>query len=414
MYNAKKTVVSLKSEFTWNILGSITYAASSLIYLLIVTRSVGANDAGVFAIAFANAQLMLAIGRYGMRTFQSTDIKGQYSFGTYLVSRICTCIAMLLVNFAYIVLNGFSLYKSYIILWVCVLKMLDAVEDVFHGLFQVKSRLDISGKLQMIRNVFSVVVFFAAILITRQLLFTCILTSILSLIICLSINIPFAAKYDNISLNFSVRPLKRLLIDCFPLFAATFLSIYIYNAPKYAIDRYLIEEMQTYYSILFMPTFIINLFSEFAFKPLLVRMADLWINDKARELMNSIIKLLGWIALLSIVALIGGYILAIPFLSLIYGIDLTTFKEEFMILLLGGCFGAAVWLINNVLTTIRKQKALLISYLIIAVLTRIISPLLVQKGQVTGASFSYLFSIATLFLILSIVLLYYVKVKKSR
>ena len=412
----KKPTASIKKEFIWNIIGSISYAASSFIYLLIVTRSVGADDAGIFAIAFANAQLMLTIGKYGMRTFQSTDLSGQYSFGTYLASRLFTCVAMILANCVYIALNTFSPYKIQIILWVCILKTLDAVEDVFHGLLQLNKRLDIAGKLQTIRNVFSMGLFLIAILVTRQLLFSCILTSILSFLVCLIINIPFVRQYKNIKLDFSFRPLKRLLIDCFPLFAASFLSLYIYNSPKYAIDGYLTEEIQTYYGILFMPAFIINLFSEFAFKPLLVHMADLWISNKTKELMNSILKLLGWIALLTIAVLISGYLFGIPVLSIIYGVDLSTYKKELMILLLGGGFGAAVWLIN-MLTTMRKQKGLLVGYLAIAALTSIVSPLWVQRKQVTGASLSYLWSIGILFLILLIMLFYYIhesKVKERR
>ena len=38
-----------KSAFIWNTIGSISNALPSLIYLMIVTRTVGASDAGVFA-----------------------------------------------------------------------------------------------------------------------------------------------------------------------------------------------------------------------------------------------------------------------------------------------------------------------------------------------------------------------------
>ena len=57
-----------------------------------------------------------------------------------------------------------------------------------------------------------------------------------------------------------------------------------------------------------------------------------------------------------------------------------------MLLLLGGGFGAAVWLLNNVMTTIRKQKGLLMGYAVASVLT-MASTFLVQRLAVTGAAF---------------------------
>lgn len=195
------------------------------------------------------------------------------------------------------------------------------------------------------------------------------------------INLYFTVQFEQIKFDFSLVPLKKLLIECFPLFAASFLSLYIYNASKYAIDNYLTEDIQTYYNILFMPTFIINLFSEFAFKPLLTVLAELWLNNKIKEFISEIIILLKWIGVLTVVALIGGYFLGIPVLSFIYGIKLSYFKIEFMILLIGGGFGASVWLFNNILTIMRKQKGLLLGYLGTSIFTSIISPILTQKKQ---------------------------------
>lgn len=397
-----------KSAFIWNTVGSISNALPSLIYLMIVTRTVGASDAGVFALAFANAQLMLTIGRYGMRAFQSTDIKGRYSFGVYLSSRIVTSAAMLTVCIIYILANGFSLYKSQIIFWVCMLKMIDALEDIFHGVLQVNDKLDTAGKLQTIRNVFSMMVFLAVLSYTGNLLFACVFTSITSFALCLAINIYFVRKIEKIEICFSVRLVKQLLTECFPLFATSFLSLYIYNVPKYTIDRYLAEEVQTYYGIIFMPAFVINLLSEFVFKPLLTYMADLWTSMRTNELLHTIMKLLAGIAVITVAIVSIGFLLGIPVLSFVYGIDLADYKSELMLLLLGGGFGAAVWLLNNVMTTIRKQKGLLMGYAVASVFTSVASTFLVQRLAVTGAAVSYLCTVSLLFMILTIMLLYYI------
>ena len=61
-----------------------------------------------------------------------------------------------------------------------------------------------------------------------------------------------------------------ILWECMPLFIGSYLTLYVGNAPKYAIDDFLELKYQTYYGILYMPSFVINLLSGFVFKPLLV------------------------------------------------------------------------------------------------------------------------------------------------
>ena len=67
----------------WNIVSSMEYSLQSAVLLLVVTRAGGLFDAGVFTIAYTFTQMMATIGSYGMRSFQVSDIKVEYKFGTY-------------------------------------------------------------------------------------------------------------------------------------------------------------------------------------------------------------------------------------------------------------------------------------------------------------------------------------------
>ena len=53
-----------KSEFFWNMLGSIANTSTTVILLMAVTNINGVYDAGIFSIAFATAQIMMIIGNY--------------------------------------------------------------------------------------------------------------------------------------------------------------------------------------------------------------------------------------------------------------------------------------------------------------------------------------------------------------
>ena len=55
--------------YLWNIIGSMANALASVILLFVVTRVLGANDAGIFTLANSTALMMLTIGFYEMRAF---------------------------------------------------------------------------------------------------------------------------------------------------------------------------------------------------------------------------------------------------------------------------------------------------------------------------------------------------------
>ena len=126
-------------KFIWNTLGMMCNAGTSFLLLIFVTRICGDISAGIFALGFANAQLMLTIGRYGMRAYQATDIKEAIKFPTYILSRIITCILMLIISFFFIIWSGYPFTKAVIVFSICMIKMADALEDVFHGLFSSRA-----------------------------------------------------------------------------------------------------------------------------------------------------------------------------------------------------------------------------------------------------------------------------------
>lgn len=392
--------------FVWNTIGSMCSAVTSFILLIFVTRICGSYDAGVFALGFANAQLMLTIGRYGMRAYQATDIKSSIKFSTYLLSRLITCLIMLLISISYILWSGYSLDKGAIVLSICVIKMVDALEDVFHGLFQQHGRMDLAGKVLTIRNVITIISFVAILAVTKDLLITCVATGIISIIACILLNIPITKKMIKIEFEFSKLELYSLFLSCFPLFIGSFLSLYIYNVPKYMIDRYLTADIQTYYSILFMPTFVINLFSEFMFKPLLTDLAVKWEQNKTKEFINYILRLMTGIVFITVVVVGAGYFIGCELLSIIYGVDLMSYRSELMLLLIGGGFGACVYLLFNVLTAMRRQVSLLIGYSLVALMVSFLSPILVEKFNIMGASISCFISSILLFIILTQMLLF--------
>jgi len=101
--------------------------------------------------------------------------------------------------------------------------------------------------------------------------------------------------------------------------------------------------------------------------------------------MKQVVYIIG----ITLVSIIGAYILGIPVLSLIYGVDLTDYKSELLIMLAGGGFLALSTWINIVVTIMRRQKYLLIGNVITSGIALIFSEWVVEKYGVMGATVLY-------------------------
>ena len=176
-----------KNSYIWNMTGGMLNAFQSVIMLMILTRTLGLVEAGILTIAYANANLFLTIGKYGMRYFQVSDVKEQFSFSEYKLSRMITAILMILVSFVYVLYtasaNDYSLEKSLVIIWMCLFKVVDAVEDVYHGMYQQKNRLDVAAKCMTIRMAVTILIFGVSVVVLKNLLISLIIATVATAVI---------------------------------------------------------------------------------------------------------------------------------------------------------------------------------------------------------------------------------------
>lgn len=397
-----------KSSYIWNMSGSMIMAFQSVIMLMILTRTVGIVEAGVFTIAYANANLFLNVGKYGMRNFQVSDAKNQFSFSEYLASRIFTVFLMIVFSFLYTYIsakkNNYNSEKVIVILLMCIFKVADAIEDVYIGYFQHKNRLDIPSKAMTLRLVITIVVFGVLLILGSSLSFSLFIACVVTYI-CLGIFIFFSTDYICLT-KFKVKNIYLLLVACFSLFASNFLSFYIGNAPKYAIDSMLNDELQACYGFIAMPVFVVGLLNGFIFNPVIYKMTDYWEKREYKKFMKRLWIQVLIVAVISLCCVIGAYLLGIPVLSILYNTDLKLYKKELIILMIGGGMLGLSGLLTTIITIIRYQKCLGWIYAAVAVLAFILSPVMVRRYSITGAAIIYLALMTVLCGVLFIITLF--------
>lgn len=112
-------------------------------------------------------------------------------------------------------------------------------------------------------------------------------------------------------------------------------------------------------------------------------------------------------------ALIGSYVLGIPVLSILYNCDLSNYKVDLLILMLGGGILAYVGFLTTIITLMRNQNIILIGYVIGGVLAIVLSQLVVSLYGLRGASILYLLLISVLAVFFSIAFYFNLKTWKE-
>lgn len=406
-----------KSAYIWNTSAAMLSSFQTVFILMIISRIDPINDAGIFTIAFAIGNLMMSIGKYGMRQFQVSDMANKYSFKVYSKSRLISNSAMICCCTAYLgyhlLMEHYTIKKTIVIILVCLVKLVDSIEDVYHGELQKKGRLDVAGKILTSRLGMYILLYITVYILTKNLVISSFLSFFVSALICLIFNkIAYKALLTNMGKN-NDRQVIHLLQECFPLLVSSFLIMYIGNAPKYALDTVLSSQEQACFGYVFMPVFVIGLLSQFIYQPIIYKLASLYSTGEISKLKSLVIKQVYIIIGLTIFTLIGGKILGIQILSIIYGVDLNKYEPILLVLLLGGGILAGVNFFQVILTIFRKQKTLMNGYLIAFIVFGLLGREVVRNFGMMGISIFYIIVVLVIFVLFTLQLLCCFRRKKD-
>ena len=389
-----------KYKYIWFTMGTACFALATLVMTIVISRFLGEAKAGMFSIGLSIAQWLVTIAYFEIRTYQVTDVKNEYPFGYYFTLRLMMCLITFLASIVYVVFNGYSPEKVTVILLVCIYKILDSVADTFEGEFQKEERIDMSGKSEFYRIFFSILVLVVTVIITRNLIFSLICMNVVG-----RVKICIVRDYRRVFVLFKV---------CLPLAISTFLSNYIINSSKLSVDRMLGDAAQLYYTAVFMPNMVINLFSGIIFKPMQTSMAVNYYEKKYKNFWHIIFRMFAIIAGFTLICEVGAYILGIPVLSWLYGVNLKDYKMTLLLLLLCGGVNAVNIIFYYVLAIMRKQKYMTILYLIVCGVALIIMDPITGRLGLNGAALGYLILVVLLGVLLMGYILYQIRKDRKR
>lgn len=396
--------------YLWNSIGGVLNAGQSVIVLMVITRCMGLAAAGVYSIAFATGNLFLYLGNYGVRNVQVSDLEEKYSFPDYILHRMLTVFLMAAVSAVFCLYawksGRYSGDKTIVVALMCLLKCTDCVEEVFEGRLQQRGRLDLAGKLMTVRLVVSVGGMILTVMLTKALIpatAAAVVLAAAAIAVMLAGYYPYWAPVPGSTAG--KEHILALMKVCFPVCLSNFLTFYMINAPKYAIDALMNETEQARYNFIAMPVFVIQLLGMFVYQPVLVHMTIDWQKGDTKAFRGELVRIILWIGGIAAVCLAGAWAAGIPALSILYATDLSDLKAELMMILIGGAFLALNAFLCAVLTIIRRQGMIPAVYILGALSCLVIVRPLTASMGIAGGVLGFDLTTALASLLLSILVM---------
>ena len=388
-------------DYILNTCGQAAWGALFPLLTMVCTWFVGAEQAGLFSMAFTIGTLLLFLANFGTRTYQVSDIDEMQSFADYQVHRVITCAAMLLVGWGYCRLRGYADPMMAICMGVLAFRAVDGLADVYEGRLQQKDKLYLAGLSQAMRCAGSFAVFTVVLLLTHNLVWASWGMAIAAVASLVLLSAPLAFFETDRSARPTLRGVRELFAGCWPLFAALFLYNIIDSMPKFAMEGVLSYDNQLYYNAMYFPAHTILMISAFVYKPQLVRLARIWDDpEKRRRFDLLVLAMIGVIALTTgAMALFMGTV-GIPLLGIIYGLDFEQFRSLVYVMVGTGGVCACIDFLYQIVTVLRAQAEVTLYYGAAFAFSVPVSMLLVNFAGLSGAVVGSLVCMAILLLLL--------------
>lgn len=398
----------------YNSIGSGIYLFCQWIITFIVVWISGYETAGILSISMSVSTTFCVIATFNMRNFQSSDLKGKYSEKTYLITRAFTTIISIIVTLIYSLIKDFSMLQFLCINLYMIFKVSEAVVDVLHGSLQKKWRFDIIGLSYIFRGLISLALFSITLFLTNNLVL-----AIASMSIGVYIFIYFfdIRKYkENIKDYGKFKKIYslQLIIQCIPLSLYGLVFSYVAMYPRVYAEQLYGAELIGYYASVATVALVVQTAASFIFNPLISLFANYFNNKDFKKFNKEMFKIIFFILLIGLVALIGSHFLADWGLGLLFGKGILPYTYLFSGVLIVSILTAIIWFLGMLLVVIRRNVVLLIGAIAAFVVSYILTPVLLEKYQLNGINITLIIAYVFQMLTYLVFLIFNKKTKLSK
>lgn len=376
-------LLSLRKKITWAVSGNIVFALSQWAILTVLARLGTATDLGQYSLALALTAPVILFFNFNLRALLATDSVNQYTFSQYFSSRVFHMFIAILIILIIAVM--YSADIMFIIILVGLIKFIESLSDICLGFFQKKGKLDLIGKSQFLRGVYSATVFFVTFYFTRQLIISLMFLLIIVVLRLIYFDIKKIKKLTVISLKINWISVE-IMWYALPLGISALITSLNTNVPRYILDYFFGIEYVGIYSALYY----VLVASNMLITPISLLAAPRLSKSYHYDSNESFMKLTLSFIFMSIVFFI---IIFLPILfysdillKLFYGSKFQVYSDVFIVLSFSMLFAFTNSFLNLVIISARKLKIQTVLNAVILFITFFSGVFLIRQYGIKGSA----------------------------
>jgi len=393
--------LSLRLNFSWNLIGNIIYAACQWGILIVFTKLTNVEMVGHFALGLAITAPVILFSQMGLRGAQATDARDEYRFGDYLALRLIATIMALIAIVGIAFLGGYERPTIIVILLVGLSKAVESVADVFYGLMQRHERMDRIARSRIIKGISSLIVLSLVVFITRDIKWGVLSLALLWTVVFVFYDIRSAKatlnEYrDRLQIDdftvfsptpiFDMQILRRLVLTVLPLgFIQALISLKT-NIPIYYIEHHCGASELGIFSSLSYLVIVGNTLVSAMSQACVPRLSLYYAKGKRTQYHKMIYKLVAIGALIGCLGVLVAAVAGKPLLTLIYRPEYGERVVLFVLILSAGAISYIASILGYALMATRQFNLFLFLHLILTGITYTASMTLIPRYGVMGAA----------------------------
>jgi O-antigen/teichoic acid export membrane protein len=378
MENIRKNVI-------WNTAGTMIYCAAQWVITIIVVHMASYEAAGYLSLAMTTSSTFSVICLFGMRDFQISDVRGEFTPHEYTGSRILTCTAAF-ITCAIVAAVSNSGYQAMCIGGFMLIRVAEGIVDVLYGEDQKLDRYDLIGKSFIFRGIGLVVSFVAGMAATKDLLTSILLMAGSSLLIAIFFDCRKTAALEEIRPVVWSPKVRKLLMHCAPIVIYSFLLSAQNLTAKEVLQRAEGTTILGIYSSMASPTLVVQVFATVAFSPFIPRLSRMIEENRMESFRKSMRKVYLFYAGLAAVVQGGAMLLGRWGLKLLFGEDILSYYDAFYPIVWCTILLGCIYTMGAILVALRRIRFLCFGMIGDYLLCLLLAGPCVQRFGMNGAS----------------------------
>ena len=375
----------------WNSAGMLIYFTCQwLITIFVVWLSDDFTNQGNLTLAMSITNFFYVLAAYNNRSFQVSDIKEEFNDSEYVLSRIFTCVASLLLCVIFVFIVEFSTLQRTIILFYMVFRAGESFVDILHGIDQKNWRMDYIGLSMIFRGIL-MLVSFVVFLWLFDLLTAVIGMAATTLLVAIFFDVQKTKKIAKYA-AYSSKKALLLLKKCLPLMLVLLVSTVIVPYARFSIERVLGIEELGIYATASTPTMVIQVLSSLFFAPLISLLAEALKDANKKGFLKMFF--VTFAAIVGISAAVTGisYFWGDWVLGILFGEAIVPYAYLMTGASIVAGLTALVWFFNVVFSAIRDMNGILVCVLIGVIICFFGAEVFLTKYTLQGANYIMIIS----------------------